>query len=485
MLAMLAGLMAQGSARADEQVRRQRHLVEMGFFAGTFFANYAHEFYAIDPPNERRTLDDVSPELGLRLAYLPWSWIGFEIEGGLAQSSTTGTNDADTPIYLLRGHLLAQLPAKVAPFVVIGGGILAARSDDPMLGDDTDPAFHWGLGIKWYAHPQLAVRFDGRHVVGPRIQQGGRTSHFELLVGLSVILGWEDDRDQDGVPDKSDTCPKTKGERGDGCPWGDGDGDGLKDNVDKCPKTKGVAKHGGCPPPDGDKDGVPDETDACPKAAGVEALKGCPDKDGDGVADKDDTCPEIKGEQAHQGCPPDKDGDGVWDAEDTCPEVKGDKAYQGCPPDKDGDGIHDGIDRCPAKPETKNGFQDEDGCPDALPKKIKRFTGTIRGINFELGKATIRSKSFPLLDQAAKVLRQYTSLRLQIRGHSDSRGKRRFNLDLSRHRAQAVVDYMKDKGIDASRLEATGLGPDEPLASNKTRAGRAKNRRIEFTVVIK
>lgn len=90
------------------------------------------------------------------------------------------------------------------------------------------------------------------------------------------------------------------------------------------------------------------------------------DKDGDGVPDLEDACPDLPGKAEFAGCP-DTDGDGIVDAEDACPNEVGPKETQGCPiaKDSDGDGIPDDIDRCPLDPEDKDGFQDEDGCPDA------------------------------------------------------------------------------------------------------------------------
>ncbi|WP_242340557.1 MULTISPECIES: OmpA family protein [Anaeromyxobacter] len=90
------------------------------------------------------------------------------------------------------------------------------------------------------------------------------------------------------------------------------------------------------------------------------------DTDKDGVPDVDDRCPELPGRPETGGCP-DADGDGVLDADDACPAQPGPKASQGCPvaKDSDSDGVPDDIDRCPLDPEDRDGFQDEDGCPDA------------------------------------------------------------------------------------------------------------------------
>lgn len=138
----------------------------------------------------------------------------------------------------------------------------------------------------------------------------------------------------------------------------------------------------------------------------------------------------------------------------------------------------------PEKPETKNGYQDRDGCPDEVPKMVKRFTGAIKGITFATGKAKIRRRSFRTLDKAVKVLTDYTEVKLTIRGHTDIRGKRAFNVDLSRRRAESVKAYLVKQGILTDRLATEGLGPDEPVADNKTRKGRAQNRRIEFKLQV-
>ncbi|MCA9550425.1 MAG: OmpA family protein [Myxococcales bacterium] len=178
----------------------------------------------------------------------------------------------------------------------------------------------------------------------------------------------------------------------------------------------------------------------------------------------------------------DADGDGVFDANDACPNLPGTEA-NGCPPDSDGDGIYDADDKCKDEPETKNGFQDADGCPDEIPQAVQRFTGAIKGINFPSGSSKISASSNKTLDQAAKVLAEFTDLRLEISGHTDDRGKEETNVALSQARAEAVKAYLVSKGIDEGRLVAKGYGPAQPKADNKTAAGRAENRRIEFQLL--
>jgi OOP family OmpA-OmpF porin len=232
---------------------------------------------------------------------------------------------------------------------------------------------------------------------------------------------------------------------------------------------------------------VPDESDKCPEEAGVAEYEGCPipDSDGDGVLDPDDKCPDVAGSPDYEGCEvPDTDGDGFKDDVDKCVEEPGVEAYEGCPiPDKDGDGILDPDDKCVDQPETKNSYEDEDGCPDEIPEVVRSFVGVIEGIYFDTGKASIRKKSRKALDKAVEVLKQYPALRLEITGHTDGRGKREKNLKLSHDRAESVRKYMVDAGVALDRLEIAGFGPDKPVDTNDTRAGRQKNRRIEFRLL--
>ena len=181
--------------------------------------------------------------------------------------------------------------------------------------------------------------------------------------------------------------------------------------------------------------------------------------------------------------PSDRDKDGFLDPDDKCPEEKG-IAPDGCPDkDPDKDGILDPNDKCPTEPETKNAFEDEDGCPDKLPEAVQKFTGVIQGIEFDVNKATIRPKSFTVLDEAVKVLTDYPKVRIEISGHTDTDGKRDHNVELSKKRAESVKEYFTKKGIAADRIETRGAGPDEPIADNKTKAGKQKNRRTEFKLL--
>jgi outer membrane protein OmpA-like peptidoglycan-associated protein len=220
------------------------------------------------------------------------------------------------------------------------------------------------------------------------------------------------------------------------------------------------------------------------------------DTDGDGIPDDEDLCPEdpedYDGFEDADGCPDrDNDNDGIPDSEDSCPDEPEDKdGYKdsdGCPdPDNDSDGIPDEKDACPNEPETVNGYQDEDGCPDTEPAPVYEGPKTIRleGVNFEPNLAVMKPGSSRKLEEAARIMIENPFIKVQIVGHTTDRGERTFLMQLSRDRAQAVIDVLVDEyGIDRSRLTAVGMGPDDPIASNETSSGREQNRRIEFKVV--
>jgi len=185
--------------------------------------------------------------------------------------------------------------------------------------------------------------------------------------------------------------------------------------------------------------------------------------------------------------PIDHDGDGVPDEDDYCPETFG-AAPRGCPnvcvDDNDVDGLSNIEDACPLDPESRNGFEDGDGCPDQVPsKEIEEVIGVIIGIQFDTDKDTIKADSRPILDHAIEVLKRHEEMRVEIVGHTDNQGGYRHNVELSQNRATAVKRYLTDAGIDADRLETRGAGPNEPIETNETPEGRAANRRIEFKML--
>lgn len=101
-------------------------------------------------------------------------------------------------------------------------------------------------------------------------------------------------------------------------------------------------------------------------------------------------------------------------------------------------------------------------------------------VRFETGLAIMKGASLPGLDSIARYLLGESDLRVEIRGHTDSTGSRRRNLTLSQARADAVKLYLSQRGVPPERMVARGFGPDIPVATNRTEAGRARNRRVEL-----
>ena len=230
------------------------------------------------------------------------------------------------------------------------------------------------------------------------------------------------------------------------------------------------------PPADTDKDGIVDSLDACPDVAGLAAFNGCPDSDGDGIPDKDDKCPQVKGLAKYQGCPiPDSDNDGINDEEDKCPNVAGVAKYQGCPiPDSDGDGVNDEEDKCPALA----GPASNQGCPEIKEEIKKRIDVAAKNVFFATGSSKLLSKSFKSLNEVVKVLNEDPNLKLDIEGHTDNTGKP--DKPNARNPGQVGIGLSYFKGVNAARLVSAGYGQDQPIADNKTAAGRAKNRRVDL-----
>lgn len=105
-----------------------------------------------------------------------------------------------------------------------------------------------------------------------------------------------------------------------------------------------------------------------------------------------------------------------------------------------------------------------------------------RIVEFEPGSAVLRPAGLLILDEMAATMSKLKERRFEIIGHTDASGNRQANVSLSLARAQAVKSYLVGKGMPADRLSTTGAGPHQPIASNETDEGRARNRRIEFRV---
>ena len=355
---------------------------------------------------------------------------------------------------------------RIKPYLFVGAGVLlwdlrnVGGTDQSFWGDHelrwgnrisgltTQAVLSEGLGLEFFLSKAIALDLQGR---------------------FSTLL--EVDKDNVGYVDYNDQIVEARatltfyfGH------WSDIDKDGIEDKVDAAPEQAedfdGFQDQDGAPDLDNDRDGVPDQIDQAPLTP----------EDQDGYMDED-------------GVPdPDNDGDGINDEKDQCPDdaedLDGFDDTDGCPDeDNDGDGIPDLKDRCPNDPETKNDFEDQDGCPDVKPMRQLEQKGAkliLKGVNFESGSASLTEKSYSVLDEVIDGLMEHKEVEIEIRGYTDSVGKERANQILSERRAQSVVQYLVNAGIDPDRLRAVGYGEKNPIASNGTAVGRAQNRRIEF-----
>jgi OOP family OmpA-OmpF porin len=135
--------------------------------------------------------------------------------------------------------------------------------------------------------------------------------------------------------------------------------------------------------------------------------------------------------------------------------------------DSDGDGVLDNMDKCPNTP--RGATVNSDGC--------WAYQGEIF---FDFDKADIKPGAYPILEEAVVVLANNPGLKVEVQGYTDSIGSEEYNLGLSERRAKAVEAYMEGKGVDPDIISAKGYGEANPVASNETKEGRAKNRRVEF-----
>jgi outer membrane protein OmpA-like peptidoglycan-associated protein len=415
-------------------------------------------------------LASFSPRFDLRMGLAGGGRFGFsprpgwslELELG-AGSATVAGGGRSIPLTAIGLHALRELDADHRRWFALAGYARPGFHGTPP-GRFSDDAIALGLGHRAALGARLALRTELRGQYAFSSTLDGRGSGQVLaLVGLSFSPGAHSaaDLDTDGIPDTRDACRRTPdGAIVDarGCP-ADSDGDGHFDGLDRCPNTPAGAltEATGCPV-DSDRDGVYDGADQCPNSptgSGVDA----------------------------RGCLLDVDGDGVTDANDRCPGTPAHAAVNasGCPVsrDADGDGVDDARDRCPGT--TAGTPVDTLGCQVLFTREREALV--LQGVNFESGSARLLPTSYTVLDQVAASLLAHPDVRIEIAGYTDSTGSVRTNTRLSAERARTVQDYLEQRGVAAARMRAAGYGPADPVASNATPAGRARNRRVELRQV--
>jgi OmpA-OmpF porin, OOP family len=418
--------------------------------------------------------------------------IGGVLQGpvGLVWSATTGAvlRASDNPHTLTFGtgaaavladerlrlgpELYGSLPLGGQPMLSVSHADVAARArvNVELL-----------LGARYRLFDVLELGAAG----GPGLSQAIGTPTFRLV----ALAAWSP-----ASPNPTPPAPRPA----------DRDGDGIPDKADACPTTRGVVSDNpalnGCPSADRDGDGVLDLSDACPTTPGPSSLdltkNGCPpDRDGDGIADAADACPDVYGSSSpvrdQNGCPSDQDGDGVLDRVDACLLVKGeasaDRTRNGCPEDIDGDGLKPPEDACPREKGARDPDPRQSGCPRGV-RLYEREIVLLQPIRFIMYGRERHETAEPVPDEVLinvrDVLAQHPEItRVEVQGHADDEGDPEFNARIAQERAESVRFWLIQAGIPKEKLVAKGYSDKAPLASNRTLDGRQKNRRVQIFVL--
>jgi outer membrane protein OmpA-like peptidoglycan-associated protein len=404
------------------------------------------------------------------------------------------------------------VPGKsLSPYVYVGGGVIFFQRKDgignyvPNKDFKSTYVVPVGIGFEAFASKKLSFSVDAGFRIADdnldNFKYKAVDSYFAGKAGVNFYLGSgdQDDDDEDGLTNAEErrygTDPNNPDTDGDGLKDGeevkryktnptkaDTDGDGLSDGDEifkyKTDPTKA----------DTDEDGLSD---------GDEVLKyktspTNPDTDGDGLSDGDEVLKYFTDPLKI-----DTDGDGLTDGDEI-------KLYRTDPlkADTDGDGLSDGDEiriykTNPLKKDTDGGGVDDgteiqrktnplDPRDDVAKQTIileKGKTVILEGVNFATGSATLTKSSETTLEKAFLALVSNPDVRVEIAGYTDNVGSSELNDRLSQRRADAVKNWLVQKGISARRLTTIGKGMRDPIAPNTTPEGRAQNRRIEFHVL--
>lgn len=390
--------------------------------------------------------------------------LGFAFDYGKSQLTAEENNqyfESDLWNYSLHLKLNLLPQSNLNPYLIVGyewwdgdpkkkdGGWVTEFSQGIESGDfeKINTAIPVGLGFSYYLNDRLSFDAEGLlhyttidYIDG--YDEGDNDDNWiSVAAGISLHFGKAKDTDGDGIPDRHDKDPL------------------HAEDFDNFQDEDGV------PDLDNDLDGVPDAIDKSPQDP----------EDRDGFED-DDGVPDL-----------DNDNDGVLDADDKAPneaeDMDGFQDDDGMPdPDNDNDGILDANDQCPNEAETMNEYEDLDGCPDEKPEIAveKGEAIVLDGVNFATGSANLTENSKTILDKVVRTMTKNPDLELEVRGFTDNTGSYNGNMKISQRRADSVKNYLVGMGIGSNRIATQGFGPENPIAPNDTREGRAQNRRIEF-----
>lgn len=406
----------------------------------------------VDDPSE-----DTSLVLGARAGYNFTTSIGIEVLYDYVTDADALSGGSFT-MHRFGGEFLYHFfpDTTFVPYVAAGFSGVDFKGD--ALKSNARGAVDYGLGAKYFLTDDVALRGDVRHIFYR--YNSGKINNVEFTLGAYFQFGAVE--------------PVVKP---------------VEAAVPPAPAPEPVKVVAApvivpVPPADSDRDGVIDSLDKCPGTpVGVAVdTDGCPvDTDKDRVADYLDKCPGTPAgvNVDTKGCPIDSDNDGVADYLDKCLNTPVGAAVNadGCPLDSDNDGVADYLDKCPATP--AGAAVDVKGCPVEAAKRFCDQPAVI-AVSFDTNKADVKSKYHEELDKLGNFLKEFPASKGVIEGHTDADGSKAANLKLSQARADSIRSYIINKfNIDGNRLTAKGFGSAKPVASNKTKEGKTKNRRIE------
>lgn len=487
--------------------------VDAGPYVGVLLPSAEHELY--DPLLPHRALSPVG-QLGGRLAFQPLQVLGTELELDVGAGGAGGPVFFHSTTALLAAHLPDRGdPDAWDPAIVAGGGYLSVASADTALGSDFDWTWSVGaavsrrLGDHWLLRADLRDDITARHTV-TRVP----AHHIEVLLGLSRVLRTVDrDPDGDGIAGAADACPDVRetvngSNDTDGCPDGlatlnivvKGDNDQPLPNVEVRRGDVVLGRTDAY----GDlilRDQVPGQapgrlTFVPDPSSGLEGRTvedTTPLKEGDQarsyglqylpgavrvVARSErgaiaDASVSFRGAAQRPDEPLGSDGDyvfvlppGSWTLLVSAPSF----------------GIESRT--LDIQPDQRSLVVIEVQLEPPVVQTTKDEVIILEAVQFDTAKATIREESQPLLREVANNLLRYTEIqKLEVQGHTDSRGGDAFNIDLSQRRTDSVVQALIGYGVGAERLVGVGYGETCPVATNDTDPGRAENRRVQFMVL--
>jgi len=444
-VAILALLLVTGFNNANAQDKNNPWSVGFGINAVDFYPTNPNTNWGGNWLNEFMNVEDhwnMVPAISrLTVGKYLTDGFSFEVAGSFNKIEKVGDMEVnDLAFWAVDGNVKWSIRDATTksfdPYLLVGGGYT-------WMGDSDTAALNAGVGINYWFNEKVGLNLESKL---RQTFESNVYSHFQHSLGIVFKMGGTDT-----------------------------DGDGVYDKFDACPEVFGLAEFNGCPDTDGD--GIIDSEDACPNEAGLAEFNGCPDSDGDGIADKDDECPNEKGTKENRGCP-DTDGDGVIDKEDACIKVPGPAANKGCPwPDTDGDGVLDKDDDCP----NEAGPASNKGCPEVLSDEdLAKINELAKGVYFASESAKFTEEVPSRLDQIAEILNANPKGKVEVEGHCDTRGPKKYNDKLSQERAAAVKTYLETKGVSADNISTVGYGKEKPVNENSNSKERAKNRRVEF-----